>query len=199
MTEIITYTQDQMNERAKILHEWINAHKALCDRFSGKMHKDLSDSVDLISQSARFGMPAVNEAGQWGIRQLDGPSAPEFYIVPLLPDDVKIHPFFEGAARTVFYHDGVRAIFLPPHQIKAEWRGVLLEHELCHAVAHHFKRHRRKKLGYWIEEYEAYRAQSWLVRKLYGRKYSSAVQQVAKMLEPGVRNRDLQSRELTIY
>lgn len=194
MTESIIYTQDQIDERAKILRDWLDDHKALRDRFSGKMYRDIDSSVGLINEVASLGVPTANKAGQWGIHRWDT-SANGFYIVPLLPQDAKIHPFFERAARTAYYHEGARAIFLPLHNIKPEWRGVLLEHELCHAVAHHFKRHRRKKLGYWIEEYEAYRAESWLVRKLYGRTYGDAVYRLAKKLEPGLRNKNLQIKD----
>lgn len=177
--------------RRKLVVAWVDDLAFLRDQMTGKMRRDLDDSHKYARDLGGLGIPIKGRDGGWGVVRWEAEYDTIFYFVPLLQVDTRLHPFFRHTIRSANYNEGPRAIFLPPYPMSRQWRAILLSHELCHTVAHNAKWHRRKKFGHWVEEYEIYRAEAYLVRKVYGRRYGDAVYRLSKKFEPGIRERRL--------
>jgi hypothetical protein len=191
----IKLSQAKINRRYKLAYAWLDDLDHLCDHLDGGLGRVVNAAANYAADLAGVGVPIPAEGNNWGLRRWDGPFAGGFYLVPLLPIDAKLHPFFRDAIIRASYHEGPRAIFLPPDPMSPMWRGITMYHELCHTLAHRKKWYRRRRLAHWVEEYEVYKEEIGIVRRVYGRKYGDAAYRLSKKLESGLRNHNLQTRD----
>lgn len=175
------------DERDAIARKWENSIYKLHSQTTGRARKSLAWDIYYLETYAGFGVPVVNAKGQWGLsywldRKDDG-----FVIVPLVKTDASLHHFFANALHRPSYREGPRAIYLPAARVSSTWRAIILHHELGHAMFHRLDIYRNEKMGHWAEEYEVYKNEIQLVRKLFGRRYSGLVRRLSVRFESGLR------------
>lgn len=154
----------------------------------------LDNAVQYVNTHVGFGVPIANIEGRWGLRR----KAHENYtcfLVPIVQSDAALHAYFKKQVGVLSYNEGSRSIFLPADRMSALWRGLVLYHELLHAMYHQQQRHRRRKNGHWVEEYEIYKEEIKIVQSLYGESFSEAVCHLSEGFEQELNNHNLFIRD----
>ncbi len=175
------------DEREALANKWINSVYHLHDRSTGTVRKTLGWDIYYIETYSGFGVPIVNAKGEWGLQYWLDRKEDGFALVPLVPSDAKLHPFFASILYRPLYFQQPRAIYLPGARVSSPWRAIVMHHELGHAMFHRLNLHREDQMAHWTEEYKVYKSEFRLLSRLYGRAYSRMVYTLSKKYEPGFR------------
>jgi hypothetical protein len=190
--ENIIISEEERKTRFAIAESWIKDLEFLRDKFTGKMHRDLDATVMYVQDLAGFCIPIAND-GHWGLRRWDAKykNRRSFYLTPLLKSDADLHSAFAYFIAMPRYNEDLKAVFLPPDPMTREWRAIVLDHELCHTLAHYNRWFRRQKLARWAEEHSVYTREAHLASKVYGQPYLKKVNSLSKKFERMWHKKDL--------
>ncbi len=178
-TEPIINSQLTEAERNNFALDWINGVKQLQSLSKSRTCEAITiGTLYNIEECAGLGIPIKSLSGEWGLRCIDIPEG-GFALVPLVQSDSDLHSYFAKQMSGPSYQEGCRAIFLPPDRLSLVWRGLILVHEVNHAMRHQDRTYRGLKLDHWIEEYETYIEEIELVQEIYKQPYIKAAHQLS--------------------
>jgi hypothetical protein len=168
-----------LTQRDNAVREWIQGLRRLHDLLKSNASQAIVEgTLYSVEECAGLGIPIKSPEGKWGLRLLDVPEG-GFALAPLVKSDDNLHPYFAKQLSGPSYQETCRTIFLPPDQLGPTWRGLILIHEVNHAMRHQDRTYRRLKLDHWVEEYGAYNEEIELVQEIYGQPYAEAVHQLS--------------------
>lgn len=173
-------------QRERAVGEWIQGLRQLLSHVESNAQGIIEGTLYDIEECAGLGIPIKSPQGEWGLRYVDVPEG-GFALTPLFESDGDLHPYFADQMKGPSYQESCQAIFLPPDKLSPIWRGLILIHEINHAMRHQDRTYRGLKLDHWVEEYETYIEEIELVEEIYGQPYTGALHNLSIKFEDQLR------------
>jgi len=162
---------------------WENSLRLLSSEVSGPSKDRVDDTIKFFDDKVCSGTPIIDESGEhYGVNR-DG-NEQSIGLVALFASDSILHPGLKRRIDSSLfqYVEAVRSVIIPPKQLSRRWMGIVLFHEMRHAMNHVEGAFRGQTDANWFEEQSIYRDEHEIIRTIYGDRYIDVVESEAKDL-----------------